>query len=94
MASRITLNVSLTPELDQFIQARVGSGRYQTASEVVREGLRLLEEREERRHAALNELRELIAVGLEQANRGELLDGEEVMSQMMRRHDDRMRTDG
>jgi len=41
--ARTTLNVSLTRELEQFVQDRIASGRYQTASEVVREGLRLLE---------------------------------------------------
>ena len=41
---RTSLNVSLTPELEQFIAARVASGRYQTASEVVRAALRLLEQ--------------------------------------------------
>ena len=43
---RTSLNVSLTPALEQFITARVSSGRYQTASEVVRAGLRLLEQTE------------------------------------------------
>lgn len=43
---RTSLNVSLTPELERFITARVVSGRYQTASEVVRAGLRLLEQAE------------------------------------------------
>jgi antitoxin ParD1/3/4 len=38
-----SLNVSLTPHLEQFIAVSVASGRYQTASEVVRAGLRLLE---------------------------------------------------
>ncbi len=45
---RTSLNVSLTPELEQFIADRVASGRYQTASEVVRAGLRLLEQSEGR----------------------------------------------
>jgi putative addiction module CopG family antidote len=39
---RTTVNISLTPELDAFLQSRVKSGRYQTTSEVVREALRLL----------------------------------------------------
>jgi len=38
------MNVSLTPELENFVSAKVDSGRYNSASEVVREALRLLEE--------------------------------------------------
>ncbi|KAA0677576.1 type II toxin-antitoxin system ParD family antitoxin [Azospirillum brasilense] len=45
MSRRISQSVSLTPELDRFVQTLVASGRYQTASEVVRDGLRLLQER-------------------------------------------------
>ena len=40
------MNVSLTPELEEFVSAKVESGRYTSASEVVREALRLLEEKE------------------------------------------------
>ena len=43
----VTKNISLTPELNAFIDARVESGLYESASEVVREGLRLLRHREE-----------------------------------------------
>lgn len=43
---RTSLNVSLTPAFERFIAGRVSSGRYQTASEVVRAGLRLLEQTE------------------------------------------------
>lgn len=50
MAKRAALNVSLTPELVAFVAAQVESGRYGSASEVVRTSLRLLEERE--RHSA------------------------------------------
>jgi len=76
------MNVSLTPELERFVASRVASGRYQSASEVVREALRLLEEREQARQAALDRLRAEIAVGLEQAKRGELLDGDEVFREL------------
>ena len=46
MPSKATLNVSLTPELTAFIAAKVATGRYRSASEVVRAALRLLDERE------------------------------------------------
>jgi antitoxin ParD1/3/4 len=85
MASRTTLNVSLTPELEQFVDSRVASGRYQSASEVIRQGLRLLQEEEMTRQAALERLRNQINLGLEQAKRGELLDGEEVFQELERR---------
>lgn len=43
------MNVSVTPELEQFVQDLVASGRYRSASEVFRDGLRLLEQAERRR---------------------------------------------
>ena len=82
MPIRASLNVSLTPELEQFVQSRVASGRYQTASEVVREGLRLLEEREQTREAALVELQARLRRGIEQADRGELLKGDAVFEEI------------
>lgn len=45
MSRRVSQSISLTPELDRFVQSQVASGRYQTASEVIRDGLRLLQER-------------------------------------------------
>ncbi len=49
MPLRKTRNVSLTPEMEAFIDGRVASGRYRSASEVVRAALRLLEEDERKR---------------------------------------------
>lgn len=49
MAQRQTLNVSLPKAQEQFVRDQVDSGRYRTASEVVRDGIRLLEEAEHRR---------------------------------------------
>jgi antitoxin ParD1/3/4 len=75
-ATRTTMNVSITPQMERFVARRVRSGRYQSASEVVREGLRLLEERELAREAIVEDLRQRIASGMAQARRGELSDGE------------------
>ena len=49
MAIRQTRNISLPPQQDAFIERLVSLGHYRTASEVVRHGLRLLEEAEHRR---------------------------------------------
>jgi antitoxin ParD1/3/4 len=49
MPQRQTMNVSLPKTQEQFVRSQVDSGRYRTASEVVRDGLRLLEENEHRR---------------------------------------------
>ena len=84
MPIRSSLNVSLTPELQQFVHARVESGMYQSASEVIREGLRLLEEREQARQTALNELRAKIQQGIEEADRGEFIDGATVFEELRR----------
>jgi antitoxin ParD1/3/4 len=82
MPHRTTVNISLTPELDAFLQSRVKSGRYQTTSEVVREALRLLEHQEKEREASLKQLKAKLARGAAQAERGELLDGEEVFEEL------------
>lgn len=89
MATRTTLNISLTPQLQEFVDQRVASGRYQSASEVIREGLRLLEERDLRREAARRELQGKIDEGLAAADRGELYDFDEVFDELLEGLDDR-----
>jgi antitoxin ParD1/3/4 len=81
------MNISLTPELEQLVAEKVESGMYRSASEVVREALRLLKERDEIRRQRLEELRREIAVGLEQADRGELapLDVDAIKAEGRRR---------
>ncbi len=61
------MNVSLTPELEQLVNEKVGSGLYQTASEVVREALRLMKERDQERER----LRADVRAGFDQLARGE-----------------------
>lgn len=72
------MNVSLTPELEEFVAKKVSSGRYQTASEVVREGLRLLEERDRPKPSfmvsSLEELQEKLREGIESLGRGEFVE--------------------
>ena len=65
------MNVSLTPELERLVNKKVQSGMYSSASEVVREALRLLKEQGELRQRRLEDLRKEIGIGLEQLNRGE-----------------------
>jgi len=81
------MNVSLTPELEQLVQQKVRSGRYLSASEVVREALRLLEERDQLRELKLQELRKFVAVGIEQADRGEVapLDVDATLARVLSR---------
>ena len=59
------MNVSLTPELAGLVDDRVESGRYRSRSEVIRESLRLLEERDHLREWKKERLRELIQKGVE-----------------------------
>jgi antitoxin ParD1/3/4 len=78
MARRETMNISLTTELGRFVNQRVKSGRYTSASEVVREGLRLLQHRE----AARKQLGKALRKGLNQARRGQLRDGNEIVAEL------------
>ena len=79
------MNVSLTPALEKFVAQKVQSGLYQTASEVIREGLRLLEERDALHQARLDDIRQAIQDGNTQLARGEGLPGEEVFAQSVPR---------
>ncbi len=66
-----TRNVNLTEHFDRFVAAGIASGRFSNASEVVREGLRLLEQREQEDKAKLEWLRAAAKEGFDQLDRGE-----------------------
>jgi len=70
------MNVSLTPELDNFVAGKVESGRYTSASEVVREALRLLEEHDRARSAQLAAFNQEVGARLASLDRGEYVDPE------------------
>ncbi len=69
------MNVSLTTELERYVKQKLAGRTYRTASEVVRDALRLLRERDES-HA---ELRHQVQVGLEAAERDDLLDIDDAL---------------
>jgi antitoxin ParD1/3/4 len=59
------MNISLTPHLEEMIRAKIASGSYNSASEVVREALRLLEEEDQLRSLKMQKLRKDIQDGLD-----------------------------
>ena len=73
----LPVNVHLTPELETLVQNKVKTGRYNSASEVVREALRLFEQRDRIRELQVQELRKKINEGWASLERGEGVDGEE-----------------
>ena len=59
------MNVNLTPQLEEMVREKVNSGLYSSASEVVREALRLMDEQDRIRTAKLERLRQDIRAGLD-----------------------------
>ena len=69
------MNVSLTPELERIVDLKVESGQYNSASEVVREGLRLLQQRDEAYERKLAWLKGEIQIGIDDLEAGRFSDG-------------------
>ena len=76
------MNVSLTPELEQLVQLKVKSGRYTSASEVVREALRLMEQRDQAQALRKDEIRTKIAAGVASLRAGQSVDGDAFLGAM------------
>ena len=81
MAKRENISVSFTPEQASFLSACVDSGRYQSTSEAVREGVRLLEHQHRMREAELNSLRAKIAAGAAEIDAGRVVDGDRFFAE-------------
>jgi len=77
-----TRNVALTPHLDKYVERKIKSGRYQSASEVVRESLRLMEQQERERRETLTKMRVQIRSGYDQIKRGETVAADEVLNEI------------
>lgn len=65
-----TRNINLTEHFNDFVQRQLTSGSYLNASEVVREALRLLEEKEKERKAKLQALRRAAKEGFDEIDQG------------------------
>jgi antitoxin ParD1/3/4 len=74
--------ITFTPEIETLIQTQLQSGNYTTQEEVVLAGLQLLEHRDSIYQGRFEELRREVLVGVEEADRGELIDGEVVFQQL------------
>ncbi len=82
------MHVSLTPHLEKLVRDKVKSGLYNSSSEVVREALRLMEDRDRVRELRLEDLRKEIQIGIDQIERGEVTPGEEVFRQLRERNEE------
>jgi antitoxin ParD1/3/4 len=80
------MSISLTIELEEFIQSQVASGKYASTEEVIIAGIKLLEERENIYKGRFEELKREIMVGVEQLERGERLDGREVIEKLRQKN--------
>jgi antitoxin ParD1/3/4 len=69
-SERHIMNISLPQQLEQWVKQRVDTGMYDSASEVIREALRLLREQEDLKQLRTQELHRQLLVGVEQLDRG------------------------
>ena len=76
------MNLQLTPELEELVQGKVQSGRYNSPGEVIREALRLLEQRDEVFTVRKEEIQSQTEEGWQSAQRGEFVDGDEVFDRI------------
>ena len=86
------MNVSLTPELENFVSGKVESGRYTSASEVVREALRLLEEHDSARAAQLSQFNGELERRFAALDRGEFANPAEARARIQRKSDQRRKS--
>lgn len=74
------MNVSLTPELEALVHRKVDTGRYASASEVVREALRLMEARDQAQTLQKDDVRQKIAAGMASLRAGKGEDGDAFLA--------------
>ena len=88
MARQATLNVSLTPTLERYVRTKVKSGRYESASEVIRDSLRALQDRDQREARFWEDVNEKIREAREDVAAGRVFDGEITMNEILAEFDE------
>jgi antitoxin ParD1/3/4 len=81
------MNISLTPELERFVQNKVESGMYTSASEVIRESLRLLHTHDDLQAQRIKQLNQAIDVGLQQLNGSDKIPAKESYNRLKNKID-------
>lgn len=76
------MNISLTPELEHFVKEKVNSGQYTSASEVIRESLRLLYAHDDLRAERIKQLNNAIDIGLSELDSGRKIPAKEAYNQL------------
>ena len=80
----MAVSADLGKPLEEFLDQLVKTGRYRSRSEVIREGLRLVQEREAKLEAFRREIQE----GIDAANRGDVRPAENVFDELLARYSD------
>lgn len=81
----VARNISFTEQHDHLIDEKLAAGAYQTASEVVRDAMRLLQERDQLHQERVAKVRAKIEKGWEQSERGQMVDGTAVEAHFRKR---------
>lgn len=79
------MNISLKPEQEQFVQEQLAHGKYKTADEVIAQALKLLEEKQREYESWVEDVRAKVDEATASLERGEGLDGETVVNQILER---------
>jgi antitoxin ParD1/3/4 len=85
------MTLTLTPDQEKFIAERMNKAGYSSPEKVVEEGLKLIRAKEEYQRK-LAELRRELQIGIDQINRGEVFDADEVFDQILAENQKRSRT--
>jgi|GEM_PF-1586109 len=80
------ITVALPAESEEYINAKVQSGQFNSPGELIQAGIQLLREQEALRQIKLDHLRGEIAVGLKAEERGELISSEDVFRELYQRN--------